>query len=157
MNLPHDTLTQEYIEIIDLLEKEHRVARVKDIAERRGVSRSNVSIALTQLAKKELISHESYGHVTLTPAGRRLAQKLDVRHQAVKAVLIGVLGLSEEIAEQDACKFEHLISAETLAAMTRFLYLLENCPKGYAQTLKNMQKCMMEKFDAVRCQECPVA
>jgi DtxR family transcriptional regulator, Mn-dependent transcriptional regulator len=156
MSLPHDTLTQEYIEIIAFLEKEHRVARVKDIADRRGVSRSNVSIALTQLTKKELISHESYGHVILTPAGRRLAQKLDVRHQAVKTLLISVLGLSEQIAEQDACKFEHLISAETLTALTRFLYLLENCPKDFSQNLKNMHKCMTEKQDLVRCKECQV-
>jgi DtxR family transcriptional regulator, Mn-dependent transcriptional regulator len=155
MNLPHDTITQEYIEIIAFLEKEHRVARVKDIADRRGVTRSSVSIALNQLSKKELITHESYGHVTLTPAGRRLAQKLTVRHHAVKELLTNILGISEEIAEQDACKFEHLISAETFTALTRFLSFLEQCPKGYPQLLKNIHNCTYINSETERCLECP--
>jgi DtxR family Mn-dependent transcriptional regulator len=129
MDFPHDTVTQEYIEIIADLENENKVARVKDIAERRGVTRSSVSIALSQLAKKELISHEAYGHIALTVKGRRLAQNLTLRHQAVKDLLTDILGLDEAIAELDACKFEHLISVETYSALMRFLYLVRQCPK----------------------------
>jgi DtxR family transcriptional regulator, Mn-dependent transcriptional regulator len=157
MALQHDMVTQEYIEIIALLEKENRVARVKDIACKRGVTRSSVSIALNQLAKKSLITHESYSHVTLTPLGRKLAQQLDIRHQTVKAFLTSVLGLPEAVAEHDACKFEHLISTETLTALTKFLTFIENCPKGVSDVIKTAQKCGRKKAETLDCAQCPVA
>lgn len=156
MALQHDMLTQEYIEIIALLEKENRVARVKDIACKRGVTRSSVSIALNQLAKKSLIMHESYSHVTLTPLGRKLAHQLDLRHQAVKLFLTTVLGLPDSVAEQDACKFEHLISSETLAAITKFLTSIEHCPKELSDVIKSIQKCGRKKTESVDCTHCPV-
>ena len=106
MSLTHDTTTQEYIEVIRDLENENKVARVKDIADRRGVSRSSVSIILNQLLKKDLIAHEQYGHVSLSQKGRRLANDLERRHQAIKEFLVKVLGVSDENAEKDACKFE---------------------------------------------------
>lgn len=133
MELPHDLVTQEYIEVIGELEKENRVARVKDIAVRRGVSRSSVSIALNQLAKKELISHEQYGHVILTQQGRRLANRLEKRHQAVKSFLINILGISEGTAETDACQIEHLMSGETVTALVNFLDFLEGNPTFFSE------------------------
>ena len=47
-----DTTTQEYVEIIYDLQKNNKVARVKDIAKNRGVTRSSVSIALKLLKKR---------------------------------------------------------------------------------------------------------
>jgi len=156
MSLPHDTITQEYVEIIAFLEKRDRVARVKDIADQRGVTRSSVSLALNQLAKKQLITHLNYGHVTLTSMGRRLAQNLTLRHRAIKELLTTVLGLEESIAEQDACKFEHLISAETFNALTRFLDVLHQCPKEQAQLLKKIHQCVNSKSNNENCEECPL-
>jgi DtxR family transcriptional regulator, Mn-dependent transcriptional regulator len=156
MSLPHDMLTQEYIEIIARLEKEQRVARVKDIADRRGVTRSSVSLALNQLSKKQLITHEAYGHAMLTAAGRRLAQKLTQRHQAVKNLLVNLLGLDEAIAEQDACKFEHLISAETFLALTRFLDFMRQCPNQAAQNLRDLHKCTYLHSPDGNCSQCPL-
>ncbi len=154
MDLAHDTVTQEYIEIIADLENENKVARVKDIAERRGVTRSSVSIALSQLAKKDLITHEAYGHIVLTAKGRRLAQSLTLRHQAVKDLLTDILGLDEAIAELDACKFEHLISAETYSALMRFLYLVRQCPKKHGQFIREVRECARAYSDGTPCVEC---
>ncbi|HPN33244.1 MAG TPA: metal-dependent transcriptional regulator [bacterium] len=154
MNLPHDTVTQEYIEIIAALEDENKVARVKDIAERRGVTRSSVSIALSQLAKKDLIAHEAYGHIVLTVKGRRLAHHLTLRHQAVEDLLTDILGLDKAIAEQDACKIEHLISAETYSALMRFLYLVRQCPKKHGQFIREVRECARAYSDGTPCVEC---
>lgn len=156
MNLPHDTTTQEYIEVICDIERENRVARVKDIADRRGVSSSSVSIILNQLRKKNLIEHEHYSHVTLTEKGRKLASMLERRHQAIKNFFIDVLGLSEEVAEKDACKFEHEISQETLAAISRFLLFIENCPQVSSQSRILFQQC--EKFSSGgrSCPDCTI-
>ena len=50
MDFPHDTVTQEYSEIIADLENENKVARVKDIAKARGVRAGSVSPAMRRLA-----------------------------------------------------------------------------------------------------------
>lgn len=125
----YDLLTQEYIEVISELESKNRVARVKDIAEARQVSSANVSIALNNLAKKDLITHEQYGHVLLTAQGRKLARDLARRHQAIKLFLIRILGINPELAEIDACKIEHVMSPASLAALHDFLQFVAYCPR----------------------------
>ncbi len=104
MSLPYDTTTQEYIEVIYALEKENRVARVTDIAERRGVTKASVSLVLNQLQKKELVERKQYGHITLTRSGKRLGSTLTQRHKAIKKFLQIVVGVSEGTADDDACK-----------------------------------------------------
>ncbi len=125
----YDLLTQEYIEVISELEAKNRVARVKDIAEARQVSSSNVSIALNNLAKKDLITHEQYGHVLLTAQGRKLARDLARRHQAIKLFLIQILGIDPQLAEIDACKIEHVMSPASLDALHAFLQFVASCPR----------------------------
>ena len=88
MSTSHDLTTQEYIEVIHDLETEKKVARVKDIADRRGVSKSSVSLVLNQLRKKDLIDHEQYGHVTLSETGLVLAKELERKHSIIKTFFI---------------------------------------------------------------------
>ncbi|HNR67439.1 MAG TPA: metal-dependent transcriptional regulator [bacterium] len=154
MNLTHDTTTQEYIELILDIERENRVARVKDIADRRGVSRSSVSIILNHLRQKNLIKHEHYSHVTLTEKGKNLALMLESRHQVLKAFFTNVLGIEETVAEKDACIFEHMISPETLDAISRFLLFIEKCPKVTAQSQILFRQCDKFNDQAVGCDDC---
>lgn len=121
MEQSHDLTTQEYIEVIHDLEIENKVARVKDIADRRGVSKSSVSLVLNQLIKKNLIDHEQYGHVTLSKTGLILARELERKHAVIKSFFIQVLDISPEYAEIDACKIEHNISKESVDAMEKML------------------------------------
>ena len=121
MESAHDLTTQEYIEVIHDLENEKKVARVKDIADRRGVSKSSVSLVLNQLRKKDLVDHEQYGHVTLSETGLLLAKDLERKHSIIKSFFIQVLKISEEIAEIDACKIEHNIRDESVNAMEQML------------------------------------
>jgi DtxR family transcriptional regulator, Mn-dependent transcriptional regulator len=156
MNFSHDKTTQEYIEVIQELEKENKVARVKDIAERRGVCRSSVSLVLNQLRKKKLIFHEHYSHVTLTQKGRTMAEILYHRHQLIKQFLVLVLGLPEEIAETDACKFEHIVSNETINAIDHFLMTYENCPLDVPAFSEWVHKCRQTLHTEQKCDECPI-
>ena len=126
MSLPFDTTTQEYIEVIFDLEQQNRVARVTDIAERRGVTKASVSLVLNQLQKKELVDRKQYGHITLTKSGRRLGNKLSQRHKAIKEFLHAVVGVPEHIADQDACKLEHILSNESCAAIKDILKVVDD-------------------------------
>jgi len=150
----HDTITQEYIEVIDHLERMHRVARVKDIAQRRGVTRSSVSIALNGLAGKNLIRHEQYGHVTLTAQGRRVARNLEQRHSAIRAFLTDILAVDPELADRDACQIEHIMSRETLSALTDFLEFVRTCPRQGRDFLKHFGLCTRGKTSTDDCSIC---
>ncbi|MBN2093405.1 metal-dependent transcriptional regulator [candidate division KSB1 bacterium] len=135
MKTQFDATTQEYIEIIHELQKNDNVARVKDIAEKRGVTRSSVSTALNILKKKKLIVHENYGQVQLTREGQRLGQELEECHNTIKRFLIQILGVHGEQAEVDACKIEHYISDLTVKRLLKFVRLVEECPCGNPRCL----------------------
>ncbi len=141
MSLPYDTTTQEYIEVIYALEKENRVARVTDIAERRGVTKASVSLVLNQLQKKELVERKQYGHITLTRSGKRLGNTLTQRHKAIKKFLQIVVGVSEQTADDDACKLEHILSKESCTAIKRIVKAIEKRPKDWTETFETMTGC----------------
>lgn len=154
MNELYDTLTQEYLEVIGRLEKSNRVARVKDIATLRGVTRSSVSTALTTLGGKKLIQHEQYGHVTLTSKGRKIAKDLEQRHQSIRSFLMEILGIPLETADEDACKIEHIISHKSLTALSHFLDFVQKCPKNNRDYLKYFTICGHYQTTGTKCDHC---
>lgn len=128
--LSFDTTTQEYIEIIRDLQKRQKVARVKDIAISRGVTRSSVSLALALLKEKDLVRHEQYGLVELTEKGEELGQVLEKRHQTLKIFFENVLGMDSSVAEHDACTLEHVISTESIDRLCNFIEFLDQFSKA---------------------------
>jgi DtxR family Mn-dependent transcriptional regulator len=105
---------EDYLEAILAVEASGRPVRVKDLAGRLGVSRPSVVSALAALAGKGMVVHERYGGVELTAAGRRAAGEVSRRHRLVSSFLREVLGVSERVADADACRIEHALSAETV-------------------------------------------
>ena len=154
MTLTHDITTQEYIEVIYTLEQSHRVARVTEIAARRGVTKSSVSLVLNQLQKKDLIDRKQYGHITLTEAGRKLGSELYKRHCTITLFLKQVLGLPADIAEVDACKIEHDLSDETWTELQRFTHVLHNCPNDVGSALQYFSRCGMFANGDLDCETC---
>jgi DtxR family transcriptional regulator, Mn-dependent transcriptional regulator len=104
-----------YLETIVRLEKREGAARVTDIARELGVSKPSVHVALHELESRSLAAHERYGAIVLTPEGRSAADEVSRRHGVLTAFLGDVLGVSAATAEQDACRIEHYLSAETVA------------------------------------------
>ena len=154
MTLAYDTTTQEYIKVIYSLEQLHRVARVTEIAEQRGVTKSSVSLILNQLQKKELVHRKQYGHITLTEAGRQLGSELHRRHHAIALFLQHLLGVSAETAEADACKIEHDLSDETWQELQRFTNVLENCPHEVNTSLEYYSRCGLFAHGDLECKKC---
>ncbi len=154
MTLSYDTTTQEYIKVIFELEQENRVARVTDIAERRGVTKPSVSLILNQLTKKELIERKQYGHITLTKSGRRLGNELHKRHQAITFFLAQVLGVPEKTAEQDACKIEHDLSHQAWKELRRFVDVLQNCPHDIKEYVVQYTHCGQFAAGDLDCDHC---
>ena len=112
---------EDYLETIHILETRMGSVRVKDIADEMGITMPSVSGAIKNLEKRGLVAHPRYDLIVLTDTGSRIAEAVYERHRVIKSFLTNVLGLDENVAEQDACRIEHNISDTTLEHLTRFL------------------------------------
>lgn len=105
-----------YLETIFVLSKELNIVRSIDICEHRGVSKPSVSRAVGILKQGGYIDVGEDGGLTLTEIGLEVAEKIYERHTVLTEYLMGI-GVSKEIASEDACKIEHVISDETFKAI----------------------------------------
>ncbi len=109
-----------YLEAILLLKKESPQVRAIDIANHTGYSKPSVSRAMGILKNDGYIKVDDDGFISFTEKGENHAISVMERHNALTA-LLKKIGVSEETAEEDACKMEHDISEETLQAIKKFL------------------------------------
>ena len=111
---------ENYLETILILSKKLPVVRSVDIAEELGFKKPSVSVAMKHLREKEHIIVDKSGFITLTPAGREIAEMIYERHQLLSSWLIQ-LGVPEKTAVEDACKIEHVISKESFRAIKDYV------------------------------------
>lgn len=107
---------ENYLETILQLSKTLPVVRSVDIANELGFKKSSVSVAMKNLRQKEHITVTDAGFIYLTASGKAIAEHVYEKHQLLKGWLCS-LGVSEEIATEDACKIEHVISDESFNAI----------------------------------------
>lgn len=110
---------EDYLETLLILEKTGKI-RCVDVAERMHVSKPSVNKAMNVLKEKGYVQQESYGAIHLTQEGHTLAENVYYRHRTISSFLSEVLGVAEEIADEDACHIEHMISEETFEKMVAF-------------------------------------
>ena len=109
-----------YLETIYQLSQNQATVRSIDVAETMGYSKPSISRAVGLLKKGGYLVMEKDGSLTLTESGLEIAQKVYERHTILTNVLVR-LGVSPEVAAEDACKMEHVISDETFNAMKRHM------------------------------------
>ena len=109
-----------YLETIHVLSKSSQHVRSIDISEHMGYSKPSVSRAVSILKQEGYILVDSDGFITLTESGRAVAEKIFERHTLLSGILIR-LGVSPEVAADDACRIEHAISDESFEAIKRHI------------------------------------
>jgi len=102
---------EEYLKAILIVVKRHGACRNVDVSNRLGVSKSSTCIAIKKLEQEGFVERDEW-RVLLTPAGLELAEKL-YEKDVFFTNWFKNIGVSEKIAEADACKIEHAISEET--------------------------------------------
>lgn len=107
---------ENYLETILVLSKQLPVVRSVDIANELGFKKSSISIAMKNLRAKEYITVTDAGFIYLTEAGLAHAKAVYERHEVLRDVFIS-LGVNPEVAEEDACRVEHVLSKETFDAL----------------------------------------
>lgn len=123
---------EDYLEAIANLGGGTKVVRVKQISEMLGVKMPSVTSALKKLSGQELVEHERYGHIKLTPEGAKIAGDVIGRHKALTRFFGQALGINPQTAEEDACKIEHVISPLSMERLAKFVEFIEACPLGSA-------------------------
>lgn len=111
---------EDYLESILVVQERLGSVRSIDIVNDLGYSKPSVSIAMKKLRESGHISMAEDGLITLTPSGLELATKVYRRHKTLTE-LFTILGVSPEIAAEDACRVEHDLHEETFARITEFL------------------------------------
>lgn len=109
---------ENYLETILILSQSIPAVRSIDIVRETGYSKPSVSVAMKNLRQKEYIVMDEDGYITMTEAGRSVAEKTYERHTVLTKLLVA-LGVSEDQATEDACKMEHVISDETFNALKK--------------------------------------
>ncbi len=111
---------ENYLETILLLTQRNGKVRAIDIANELEFSKPSVSVAMKHLREQELIQVAESGEITLSPKGQEIAERIYERHELLSLWLCN-LGVPEDIAAEDACKIEHVISAESFEAIKTFV------------------------------------
>ena len=125
------TAGEDYLKTILILQNEKGTVRSVDVAGKLNVSKPSVSYAVAVLKESKLIYVDDNMYLHLTESGRVIAEQVYRRHCYFKSLLMDS-GVSQEAAEQDACRMEHAISEDSFQKLVRNLSTkldgdLKNC------------------------------
>ena len=112
--------SENYLETILILNQRNGEVHAIDIASAMSFSKPSVSIAIKKLRENGYVEITGEGHITLTPSAREIAERIYERHTFLSAWLTSI-GVTPTVAAEDACRMEHVISAESFDAIRRFV------------------------------------
>lgn len=111
---------ENYLETILILSESRPVVRAVDIAAELSFKKSSVSVAMKKLRESSLITVTPEGFIYLTESGKDIADRIYERHKLLSSWLER-LGVNPEVAVADACRIEHVISAESFEAIKKHI------------------------------------
>ena len=109
-----------YLETIYVLSRTSNTVRSIDVGEYMGYSKPSVSRAMGLLKNGGYVTADENGFLSLTEAGREIAEKIYERHTVLTDVLVH-LGVDRETAVEDACRIEHVISDQSFQAIKQHI------------------------------------
>ena len=112
-----------YLESIFVLSQTKSIVRSIDVGEYMGYSKPSVSRAIGLLKSGGYVTADKDGYLKLTESGAEVAHKMYDRHRLLSEFLVS-LGVSENVASEDACKIEHVISDESFEAIKAHVHNL---------------------------------
>jgi Mn-dependent DtxR family transcriptional regulator len=121
------------------LRSRHGYARVSDIAQHLKITKGSVSSAMKHLKERGYVREDHNRFLELTEKGAKVVAEIKAARVAFQRFLTHALGMDEDDAEIDACKVEHLVSAETRSRLTHFLsflYSAEPSAQAFLEALR---------------------
>ena len=121
---------EDYLKAIWEMLEEQQVPISARLAEELDVTPPAVTAAVKRMARDGHVTVKRGGHILLTCQGRKLAQRLMLRHQLAEMLLTEVIGLSWAKAHAEAERMEHAISPEVEALLLKRFGDRKTCPHG---------------------------
>ncbi|MEA3457103.1 MAG: metal-dependent transcriptional regulator [Candidatus Thermoplasmatota archaeon] len=121
--------TEDYLEALDVIISEKGYAQVKDVSKLLGVGPPSVTEMFQKLGEAGYINYKKYSGVTLTLKGKKIAKKTRKKHDTLKNFLL-ILGVNRKIANEDACRIEHVVNTETMDRLTKFVDFAQHVEDG---------------------------
>lgn len=109
-----------YLETVLLLQNKNGYARCVDISTELGYSKASVSRAMKCLLSKDYITIGKHNEIRLTDSGLAQAKKVYETHHVIMDLLMRI-GADEKLAEENACRIEHVVSDEMLEIIANYL------------------------------------
>ena len=138
---------ENYLETILILEMEKGNVRSVDVANRLEFSKASISRAMGILREAGYLTIDDAGNLLLTETGRKKANQIYERHKLITRFFVEALEVSEETAEKDACRIEHVISDETFEQMRLWLQTaeeFEQMTQEVSASAQDMQQALEE-------------
>ena len=149
---PLTSVMEDYLEAIFDLDREKKVVRVRDIAQRMDVKMPTVSSMLKTLRDRGMVHYEKHEYVELTPGGSKVGKEMNRRHVILKQFLTEILKIKNGIAEKEACQMEHALSAKTLDRLTTFMEFIQSCPQTGKSWLRYFKEFLQNGRKPDECQ-----
>lgn len=115
-------IQEEYLRIIYILEKENEVVRITDIARNTKKTKPTVNYAMNTLKEDGLVEYETYGNISLTNEGRKIAEKILEAYYIVYLFLKEILKLDDKKAETEAIKMKATLDDDTLNKLAKYTH-----------------------------------
>jgi len=111
---------EDYLEVIYELVQEKGYATTVDISSYLNVSSPSVTKMMQKLDETGYLKYEKYRGIKLTNEGTRIARNIRNRH-GLLAEFFMIIGVDEEIANNDAEGIEHHLHPETMKKLEEFI------------------------------------
>jgi Mn-dependent DtxR family transcriptional regulator len=112
---------ENYLETILILQQEKGSVRSIDVATELNFSKPSISRAMSILKNAGYITIDQSGNIHLTDSGREIAEGIYERHRFISRYFVEALDVNRETALRDACRIEHVISAESFQKIKDWL------------------------------------
>jgi DtxR family Mn-dependent transcriptional regulator len=143
---------EDYLRAILEIVEEKGYSRIKDIAQKLGITSPSVVEMIKKLDDKKLVSYERYGGVTLTPEGQGIAQMIRDRHDTFRKFLEIIL-VPKETALKDAHILEHQLDPKTILQFNRFVDFITSTPERprfVSRWMEMFKQYCSQKADSLR-------
>ena len=121
---------QDYLKEIYKLQQGEDAVSITALAREQGVAAGSASEMVKKLAALDLVQHEPYKGIRLTPAGERVAVEVIRHHRLLELYLAQTLGLHVDDVHAEADRLEHVLSEELEARIDRALGFPTHDPHG---------------------------
>ncbi len=112
---------EDYMEAVYSIYTSENKVKAVEVARRLNVSRASVTEALKKLEQLGLINYGYYGTISVTEEGIKKAKEIIKKHETLAKFFEKILGVEHELAEETACKIEHIIDNTILHKLNKHI------------------------------------